>query len=170
MDMFRVSILCFSLLLGLVSMVFAQVGLPEDDFYIIPEATWKPKQAIDHVKKVMECTNEGGVYTPVWECYNKELQTIESEGGNVLWYQLATGIISWKWVLFYIAYLIRFLAQMGMVIGAAMIIYTGYKYAISALKGEAAPGLSNLLVNILLWLFLITASYGILKLITTTFL
>lgn len=174
--MYRVwSYLIFGVLLWWLSLtVSAQVSLPEDDFYIIPEAKGGMSGAADHVKWVLDCTAQwptGGVgYTSVWECYNKQRKKIDEWWGNVLGYQLATGIISREWVLFYIAYLIRFLVQLGIVAGAVMIIYTGYKYALSAINGTAPWRLSDTLTNIGLWLFLITASYGILKLITTMFL
>lgn len=154
--------------------VSAQPSLPEDDFYIIPEAKGGTSSAEKHVKDVLDCTAQwptGGVgYTSVWECYNKQRKKIDEWWGNVLGYQLATGIISREWILFYIAYLIRFLVQLGIVAGAVMIIYTGYKYALSAITGTGAGDLSGTLTNIGLWLLLITASYGILKLITTMFL
>ncbi|MDR0370192.1 MAG: hypothetical protein LBH96_07025 [Candidatus Peribacteria bacterium] len=44
---------------------------------------------------------------------------------------MAGGIMNRKTLLEYVAYLIRFLSQIGLVIGAAMIIYAGYQYAIT---------------------------------------
>ena len=150
---------------------YAQMSLPEDDYYIIPEAKWWKPDPATHVKSVIDCANtwDNG-YTPIWECYNTQLKQIDEWWGSVLWYQLATGIISWKWVLFYIAYLVRFLAQIGLVLGAMQIIYTGYKYALSAISGRGEWNMSETIMSIIKWLFLITASYGIVKLITTMFL
>lgn len=153
-----------------VLQVNAQTTLPKDSFYIIPEAEGWKSSPTEYVKNVMDCTKWASGYVPIRDCYNQELQKIKAGWGNVLWYQLATGIISRDGILFYIAYLIRFLSQLGMVVGAIMIIYTGYLYSLSAITGTNQWNLSSTITNIIIWLLLITASYGILKLITTMFL
>lgn len=43
--------------------------------------------------------------------------------------QLATGIMNWDTLFNYVVYLIKFLSQIGMLIGTIMLIYAGYKYA-----------------------------------------
>jgi hypothetical protein len=49
--------------------------------------------------------------------------------------KIATGIMDWTTILDYVVYLIRFLSQIGLVIGALMIVYAGYKYATTILNG-----------------------------------
>ena len=43
--------------------------------------------------------------------------------------QLASGIMTRNTLLDYTVYLVRFLSQLGLVIGGLMIIYAGYLYA-----------------------------------------
>jgi len=45
--------------------------------------------------------------------------------------QLASGIMTWDTLLDYVVYVVRFLSQIGLVIGAVMIVYAGYLYATS---------------------------------------
>lgn len=70
----------------------------------------------------------------------------------------------------YVVYLVRFLSQIGIVIGVVMIIYAGYLYASSIFdasnmsKGKAA--LTNAIIGVLVIAF----SYAIMKLLTSAFL
>mgnify|MGYP003426113770 FL=1 len=45
--------------------------------------------------------------------------------------QLASGIMSRDTLLDYLVYLIRFISQIGILIGAVQIIIAGYKYAVA---------------------------------------
>lgn len=85
----------------------------------------------------------------MWECYNRQLKTIDESKGSVLGYQLATGIISREGILFYVAYLVRFLAQLGLVVGAMMIIRTGYQAALSAIDGESQVSRQEPIISII---------------------
>lgn len=53
--------------------------------------------------------------------------------------EFASGIMTWDTVLDYITYLIRFLGQIGLLIGALMIVYAGYLYA-SSVFADTDPG------------------------------
>ena len=70
----------------------------------------------------------------------------------------------------YVVYLVRFLSQIGLVIGVLMIIYAGYLYASSVFdpsnmsKGKSA--ISNAIIGVLVVAF----SYAIIKLLTSAFL
>jgi len=48
---------------------------------------------------------------------------------NNLGDQFASGIMTWNTLIQYIVYLVRFLSQLALVIGAVMIVYAGYIYA-----------------------------------------
>jgi hypothetical protein len=58
-------------------------------------------------------------------------QRLASGNTLTLGEKLATGIMDRTTLLDYIVYLIRFLGQIGLVIGALMIIYAGYLYSAS---------------------------------------
>jgi hypothetical protein len=45
--------------------------------------------------------------------------------------QMASGIMTRNTLLNYVVYLVKFLSQIGLVIGAVMVIYAGYLYAMT---------------------------------------
>jgi len=58
---------------------------------------------------------------------------MEGQVGN----QLASGIMTRDTLLDYVVYFVRFLSQIGLVIGGIMIIYAGYAYATEIFGGKA---------------------------------
>lgn len=135
---------------------FAQTN---NDFEIIPEAT-SGGGVIQSVQNVWE---KGG---SVWDIYNKEADTMSWKVGD----QLASGIMTWDTLLEYIVYLVRFLSQIGIVIGVVMIIYAGYLYATSVFSsgnmGKGKTAITNAIIGVLVIAF----SYAIMKLLTSAFL
>ena len=97
----------------------------------------------------------------------------ELASGNTLSLEqkMATGIMDWTTILDYVVYLIRFLSQIGLVIGAVMIIYAGYIYASSILtdSGSGSKG-KDAVKNAILGVVIIVFSYAIMKLFTSLFL
>jgi len=89
-----------------------------NDFEIIPQADsgGKVEQAVQDVG------SQGG---HVRDIYNDKADKMDGQVGN----QLASGIMTRNTLLDYVVYLVRFLSQLGLVIGGLMIIYAGYLYA-----------------------------------------
>jgi hypothetical protein len=83
--------------------------------------------------------------------------------------KFAAGIFSRTTILDYITYLVRFLLQIGLVVGALMIIYAGYQYATNIFGGKSTQGnvaIKNAIIGVLVVIF----SYAIIKLFTALFL
>ena len=137
--------------------LFTFAADPEvDDFVIIPEASWKVGEITENISKE---------WWKVWEKYNKEYSGIK----NDLWAQFATGVFWWNSILLFIKYLIKFLSQVGMVIGALMIIYSGYIYANAVWTGNATKWVDPL-KKAIIWVVIIIWSYAIMKILTSMFL
>ena len=137
--------------------LFTFAADPEvDDFVIIPEASWKVGEITENISKE---------WWKVWEKYNKEYSGIK----NDLWAQFATGVFWWDSILLFIKYLIKFLSQVGMVIGALMIIYSGYIYANAVWTGNATKW-ADPLKKAIIWVGIIIWSYAIMKILTSMFL
>lgn len=62
----------------------------------------------------------------------------------------------------------RFLSQLALVIGAAMIIFAGYKYASAAFTGK--PGGQEDIKNAIIGILIVVFSYAIIKILTSAFL
>ena len=130
-----------------------------NDFEIIPKTTDQ-----NAVNKAVETV--GKDWGNVRNNYNQEAEKMNGNVGD----QIASGIMTRDTLLDYVVYLVRFLSQIGIVIGVVMIIYAGYLYASSVFspsnmsKGKAA--LTNAIIGVLVIAF----SYAIMKLLTSAFL
>lgn len=80
----------------------------------------------------------------------------------------ATGIFTRDGVLDYVVYAIRFLSQIALVIGAAMIIVNGYKYAAASFSGKD-PGMGDI-KNAVFGVLVVIFSYAIIKALSAAFL
>ncbi|MFA7717301.1 MAG: hypothetical protein WC875_01125 [Candidatus Absconditabacterales bacterium] len=138
--------------------VFAQTN---NDFEIIPQAT-NPGKVETSVENV---GTKGG---QVRDTYNKEATTMEND--KKLGDQMASGIMTRNTLLNYVVYLVKFLSQIGLVIGAVMVIYAGYLYAMTIFGGGDASKGNKAILNAILGILIIAFSYAIMKLLTSAFI
>ena len=102
-----------------IAHTYAQ-GNPANNFFIIPEVTSGGQVTTD----VDDVGSKAGNVT------NRYREIAEMTGRSV-GDQLASGIMSRDTLLDYLVYLIRFISQIGILIGAVQIIIAGYKYAVA---------------------------------------
>ncbi len=108
--------------------------------------------------------------TAVWsqgghvrDTYNTQANNMKDSVGN----QLASGIMTRNTLLDYTVYLVRFLSQVGLLIGGLMIIYAGYLYATTIFGwGDASKG-KKAITNAIIGILIIAFSYAIIKLLTS---
>ncbi len=98
----------------------------------------------------------------VWDNY----RAVVKSGNLSLWDQFASWILSWDSILDYLVFLVKFVGQVALLIGALAIIYLGYKRIIKNLKPES----NNPIWKIVLWLLIIVFAYVIVKLIWSAFI
>ena len=84
--------------------------------------------------------------------------------------QIASGIMTRDTLLDYIVYLVRFLSQIGILIGVIMIIYAGYLYASSIFNQSNMSKGKTALTNAIIGVLVVVFSYAIMKLLTSAFL
>jgi hypothetical protein len=151
--------LSVTILLGiciLPTIAFAQVA---NDFEIIPEASsgGEVTQAVEAV---------WAEWWNVRNTYNEQASGMKDNVGN----QIASGIMTRDTLLDYIVYLVRFLSQIGIVIGVIMIIYAGYLYASSIFSPWNMTKGKSAIVNAIIGVLVIVFSYAIMKLLTSAFI
>ena len=78
--------------------------------------------------------------------------------------------MTWDTILDYIVYLVRFLSQVGIVIGVIMIIYAGYLYATSIFSPSNMTKGKSAITNAIIGVLVVAFSYAIMKLLTSAFL
>lgn len=141
-------------LIASLSMWFLQVHW--DDFEIIPQTT----------EDVWSTVTDIGVGGQVRDNYDDQAEQYEKE--KAIDKAFASGVFTRSLVLDYLVYLIRFLSQAGILIGAVMIIYAGYLYASSIFTGKewGKKAITNAIIGVLVIAF----SYAIIRIITSAFL
>jgi hypothetical protein len=131
-----------------------------NDFLIIPVS-----EEQDIGTKVQNIGKDGG---QVRSRYNQQANEYQSRGeiGN----QIASGVFTRDTILNYVVYLIRFLSQLGLLIGGIMIIYAGYIYASSIFTGQDASKANTAIKRAITGVVIIASSYAIMRILTNAFL
>lgn len=114
-------------------------ALDSDDIRIVNEANERIAESPQHVMKQ----------------YNEEANKLTTEQ------QLASWIMNWNTIMNYIVYVVKFLSQIWLAIGAIFIMYAWYQYMLSVFSWKNAP--SGTIKNAIIWVFIVIFSYAILK-------
>ena len=77
--------------------------------------------------------------------------------------------MTWNTILNYGVYILKFLSQAWLLVGALMFIYTGYKYIMSVITGDGEPSKNNIKYAIY-GILIIIFSYAIMRILTRAFL
>ncbi len=151
--------LIINILAGIFIIPLTTFAQTPNDYSIIPAASsgGGVENAVNAV---------GASWGDVRNNYNAQAQNLQGNVGD----QLASGILTRDTLLNYVVYLVRFLSQIGLLIGVLMIIYAGYLYASSIFApGNMSKGKSAI-TNAIIGVLVIAFSYAIIKLLTSAFL
>ena len=128
------------------------------DFEIIPQATEDVWAAVEKISKWWEVRDK----------YDEQAQKYQDE--KKLGEAFASWVFTWSLVLDYLVYVIRFLSQLGILIGAVMIIYAGYIYASSIFTGNETGWWKKAITHAIIGVLVIAFSYAIMRLVTSAFI
>lgn len=136
--------------------------LSAQNLEIIPEV-----QPGDNVEATVEAV---WVWWKVWDIYTEKAAEYQEQKNLAA--QMASGIFTWETLLDYLAYLIKFLSEIGIFVGACFIVYAGYLYATSIFTWDASSTSTGnkAIKNAIIGVIVITFSYAIMKAITAAFL
>ena len=144
------------IIVALQSVAFAQGQL--NDFVIIP----KDQSQTQTTKYVEQVSQSNG---SVRDTYNEiAYGKLDNNVGAQLW----SWIITRDTILDYLVYLIRFMSQIWLVIGAASIIYTWYQFAAYSFSWQQPK--KELIVSAIEWVLIIAFSYAIIRIVTEAFI
>ena len=104
----------------------------------------------------------------VRDIYNEKANG-ELAGADKVDEQLATWIMTRDTILDYAVLLLRFLSQVGLMIGGIMIVFTGYTYIMNVLSSEETPK-PELITRAITGILVIIFSYAIMRILTRAFL
>ena len=146
----------------LSSATFASLANTRNDLHIIPESL-SSNQELD--QKVKEIAKKPG---QVIETYNQQAEDLSKKWD--LGSAFATWIFNRDLILLYIAYLVQFLSQLGMLIWWVMVVYAGYLYAGTIFNFGDVPWAKKAITQAIQGILVITFSYAILKILTSMFI
>lgn len=135
-----------------------------NDLYIIPESqssNWEIKKIISEIGSI---TGKDSVI----DNYNK--QAIELEKKWDLGTAFATGVFSRKTLISYLAYLMKFMSQLGLLIGGIMVLYAGYQYATILFWGWGEGAAKSAIINAVKGILVIIFSYAIFRALVAMFI
>ena len=146
----------------LSSATFASLANTRNDLHIIPESQ-SSNQELD--QKVKEIAKKPG---QVIETYNQQAEDLSKKWD--LGSAFATWIFNRDLILLYIAYLVQFLSQLGMLIWWVLVVYAGYLYAGTIFNFGDVPWAKKAITQAIQGILVITFSYAILKILTSMFI
>lgn len=104
----------------------------------------------------------------VLETYNNKADDLAQKGD--LGSAFATGIFNRNLILLYIAYLVQFLSQLGILIWGIMVVYAGYLYAGTIFGFWDVKWAKSAIEQAIKGILVISFSYAILKILTSMFI
>jgi len=152
--MLKIFIFCVSSILWFF--VYAQ----DLDFEIIPEASKTQEQIIKTEVKVV-AEEPGHV--------RDKYREISEDTSRTLWDKMASGIMDRDTILDYVVYLVKFMSQLGLLIGALMFIYAWYMYATQIMWWDEGKW-KKAMTNAIIWVVVLSFSFAILKIVTNMFI
>lgn len=153
----------------------------KNQFHILPEVDNKM-----NIQKITKIVSDGKEYSwatekIVWQEVDSDevdsgssvmerYQKIANSDQYTLEEKMAAWVIDWDSILEYLVYLIRFVSQIGILIGAVMILYSWYCYAVAIFHSSGPSQWSSAIRNAIIGVVVITFSYAIMKALTAAFL
>ena len=105
-----------------------------------------------------------------WDEYNKIAKSDDFDASKPKWLanQLSSGIMTWDTIIAYSWVIIKFISNLGLVVGAFFIILSGYQYAMSSFGTKEDNG--SAIKNAFIGIAVIATSYGIFRLLARIFI
>ena len=143
-----------------LTVVFADEN--DVQFEIIPKVD--PSDLQDINKAILDPEKNDDIR----DIYNQQADTLGAqEGGTAL--QVTSGVMNRDTIINYAIMVLRFLSQLGLLIGWLMIVYTGWKYIMAVISGDSPPS-SDLIINAIKGILVIIFSFAILRILQWAFL
>lgn len=157
-----------------VCIVFSQFPhtFAADSLQVIPEtksnwqAIWQNVDCVAWNGSWAECTKWS-----VRDRYNAQAEKYDgtaNRNNRDIGACFASGIFSWNCVLDYLVYIIKFLSEVALLIGAIMIMWAWYKYA-TAVFSWKSPDMW-IVKNAIIWVLIVIFSFAIIKALSSAFL
>lgn len=99
--------------------------------------------------------------------YNEQAKDILDDWD--IWLAFETGVMNWDILLSYVAYVIRFINQLWILIWSIMILYAGYQFATSIFWWNVSNW-KTAIKNAIVWIIVIVFSFAIWKGLEAMFL
>ena len=102
----------------------------------------------------------------IWkEWWKVNEKYVKAASGLKLQEQLNSWIMNWNTILDYLAYIVKFLSQLWLVVWVVFIMFAWYKYMTSVFTWWKPS--SNMVKNAIIWVIIVIFSYTIMKTLTS---
>ncbi len=152
----------FLLVMGLV----ASWSLASAQLQIFPDDIDGSEKNKEEVNAVVESILTGNGWNTM-DTYYQKAHELEAQWKCGV--QLLSGVMTRSTILCYAKYVVKFVSQLGILIGAIMIIFAGYEYAtfvFSGSTGQWAQKIKYAIIGVVVIVF----SYAIMRIVTSAFL
>lgn len=158
--------------LGIILAIWSWIWIPQvtanNNLHIIPEITSEndKQEAIDDVKYVAGTGEKNKTtaltrYTEIAEKYEKNKDIAKSMQTWIMW---------WNTLIQYVVYVLRFLSQLGLLIGGIMMLYAGYLYATTIFEWGNPSKAKSAIKFAIIGILIIVFAYAILRGLVSLFL
>lgn len=147
--------------IGCLSMGSLLTTASANNLHIIPENTeWgdanaAKEKAKEYVKYIAD-PKKGGT---VLDRYEEKVKEIEKSGNVGM--AFSTGVMGWKTLIQYVVLIVKFLSQLGLLIGGLMVVYAWYLYATTIFGTWDPSKAKSAIKNAITWVIVVIASYAI---------
>ncbi len=145
----------FYLIIFPSSVSMADKELDVDWFNIIPELSDEEISKVDKAIKDIWTT-----WKNVRNAYNQKASELSTSE------QIASGIMNRDTIMNYLVFIVQFLSQLWLLVGAIFIIYAWYKYMTNIFFGSKSTP-SSTIKNAIIWVIIIIFSYAIMRVLTS---
>lgn len=153
--------------------VFATDASKDSPFVLIPKSKdpefWSSVDKLTNPNRTKDFRSEYNRYADLYLWVNDSSTKFWCD----LWWMLSSWIITRDTILCFLIRVVKFVANMALVVWAAMIIYAWYLYTITAISGSSVDETSqanDAIKNAAIGIVIVIFSYAIQRIVTQAFL
>ena len=136
--------------------IYAKDNIEVKWFNIIPEITEEETSKVnDAIKEIWQ------TWWEVRDKYNKKAKEWDNDPSK----QIASWIMTRDTIMDYIVFVVKFLSQLGLLVGTWFIMFAWYKYMLSVFNWWKTP--TETIKNAIIWVIIVIFSYAIMKILTS---
>lgn len=153
----------------MISIQWVTMAVEKDPFVLIPDAKSDFASDVEKISDRSESPKFWNTYNTIGKKYAEKNESSKKFWCD-LWSMLWSGIVTWDTLLCLLIRVVKFVANMALVVWSAMVIYAGYLYVSSVYTGDQSSTANNAIKDAAFGIVIVIFSYAIERIITQAFL